>query len=342
MRDRRSKFIGAVYLVAGAWGAHAGVVLAAIAAAAGPAAAAPFAATSPGTACGQSLSPPIMTEWRSLDAESGRLGCPTEAERPAATSPQGSGGREANFAGGTIIWHASGPRAGQVYAVVACYRTYFQFGGSGGWLGLPISDAENTPDGQRQTFEGGALTYLRSPDGCEETRGPAVSDAVPPTVVASAKAPLDLFRAPAGDDYESIAGLNAVTRATAAQYARVRTEALVFVDAAAGLTPLKLFETPAGGHATVASAAGERAQGDGATFFGVQGFVSPRPAAGLIPLKQFHNAATGRDMLIATRDGETDAQAAGYVFARIEGFAAPAPVPPEATPQTSAPAQTGP
>ena len=333
MRDRRIEFIGAICLIAGGWNAHSAGTAPTIPPA-------PVSATAPpsGSACGQSLSPPIMAEWRGLGADTGRLGCPTEPERPAARSPQGSSGREANFAGGTIVSHASGPRAGQVYAVVACYRTYFQFGGSGGWLGLPISDAENTPDGQRQVFEGGTLTYYRTPDGCEETH--IAADAAPTSASATATTPLDLYRTPSGDDYESIAGLNAAARAAAAQYARVRTEALVFAEAAPGLAPLKLFETPAGAHATVASLAGERAQGDGATFFGVQGYVSPRPAAGLIPLKQFHNAATGHDMLIATGDGEVDAKAAGYAFTRIEGYAAPAPQ--GVSPQTSAPAQTVP
>jgi len=293
--------------------------------------------------CGQGLSPQIKTEWQALGAQSGRLGCPTGPERVSATSPQESGGREANFAGGTIIWHTSGPRAGQVYAVAACYRTYFQFGGPGGWLGLPTSDAENTPDGQRQSFEGGTLTYNRAPDGCEETHSPAPVAARAVAAVGAAT-PLDLFRAAGGDDYESIAAQNATTRALAAQYARVRTEALVYAEPGADLAPLKLFESATGAHVTVGTLQGERAQGDGATFFGVQGYVLTRPAPGTVPLKQFRNAATGHDMLVASADGEADAKAAGYVFERIEGYATPAPPEPAppVTPQTSAPDQSAP
>lgn len=334
MNTRRERMIRrAAVLASGAFAVATG------APAAAPASS-PEAATT--LACGRSLSAPIFGEWRGLGGEAGRLGCPLEAERPSAASPQGSRGQEANFAGGTVVWHTTGPRAGQVYAVVACYRTYFQFGGTGGWLGLPISDAENTPDGQRQTFEGGALTYYRSPDGCEETRSAAL--AAPADLAAAA--PLDLFRTAAGDDFESIASLNATARAVAAQYTRVRTEALVFADPAPGLVPLKMFESPAGAHVTVATVQGERAQGDGATFMGVQGYVRTQPSVGAVALKQYHNAATGHDMLVATPDGEADAKAAGYVFARIEGYAAavppPLPHPTPITPQTSAPGQTAP
>lgn len=295
-------------------------------------------------ACRQSLSAPIFSEWRGLGGETGRLGCPTEPERPSAASPQGSSGREANFTGGTIIWHASGPRAGQVYAVVACYRTYFQFGGPGGRLGLPISDAENTPDGQRQTFEGGVLTYDRSPDACEEQFGAQIAGATTPDNIEGATTPLDLFRAPGGDDFETIGGQNATTRAAAAHYTRVRTEAMVFAEPVPGLAALKLFESPSSAHITVATLQGERRQGDGATFFGVQGYVRTRPTEGAVALKQYHNAATGHDMLVATADGERDAKSAGYVFERIEGYANPAPAtaPGPVIPQTSAPAQTGP
>jgi len=293
------------------------------------------------TACARTLSAPIFSEWRALGGETGRLGCPSEAERRSAASPQGSEGREANFPGGTIIWHTAGPRAGQVYAVVACFNRYFQFGGPGGWLGLPIGDAENTPDGQRQAFDGGTLTYYRSPDGCDDEHNSQIAAAAP-TPSASATTPLDLFRAPAGDDFESIGAQNAAIRATAAQYARVRTEAMVFADPGPDLAPLKLFEDPAGGHVTVATLPGERARGGGSTFFGVQGFVWTRPTPGAVPLKQYRNAATGHEMLVATAEGEADAKAAGFEFERIEGYAAPPPLPGAASPQTSAPGQIAP
>ena len=46
------------------------------------------------------------------------------------------------------------PSTGKAFAVAACDRLYVQYGGVSGWLGLPISDAINTPDGQRQKIRG--------------------------------------------------------------------------------------------------------------------------------------------------------------------------------------------
>lgn len=316
---------GQVRMIRGARALGAWLALAPTGLLAAPAAPPPAAGVAGDAACGQALSAPILSEWRALGGETGRLGCPTDREADTSASPQGSGGRAATFAGGTVVWHTSGPRAGQAYSVVACYRRYFQFGGPGGWLGLPINDAENTPDGQRQMFEGGSLTYSRSLDSCDEEHGAQIANAALGLDAAAAKAPLDLFRAPAGDDFESIAAQNATARAVAAQYARVRTEALVFAEPGRDMAPLKLYEAASGAHVTVATLQGERAQGDGATFYGVQGYVWTHPVAGAVGLKQYRNIATGREMLIATAQGEADAQAAGYVFERIEGYAAPAP-----------------
>ena len=121
-------------------------------------------------ACGHALAPPILAAWERMGGQSGRMGCPTAADGVTAPSPRGSAAREATFAGGAILMHTSGPRAGEAYAVVACYRLYFQYGGAGGWLGLPVADAVNTPDGQRQAFEGGSLIAYRALAGCEATR----------------------------------------------------------------------------------------------------------------------------------------------------------------------------
>lgn len=316
---------GQVRMISGAGALSAWLVLAPTGLIAAPAESPPTAGLAGGAACGQTLSAPILGEWRALGGETGRLGCPTDHEADTSASPQGSGGRAATFTGGTVVWHTSGPRAGQAYSVVACYRRYFQFGGPGGWLGLPVNDAENTPDGQRQMFEGGSLTYNRSLDSCDEEHGAQIANAAPSLNAAAAKAPLDLFRAPAGDDFESVAAQNATARAVAAQYARVRTEALVFAEPGPDLTPLKLYQSASGAHVTVATLQGERAQGDGTTFYGVQGYVWTRPVAGAVSLKQYRNAATGHEMLIATAHGQADAQAAGYVFERIEGYAPPAP-----------------
>ena len=284
------------------------------------------AVTLGGASCGEALSAPILNEWQGMGGQGGRLGCPTGAETVTSTSPQGSAARQATFDKGTILWHTSGPRAGQAYAVIACYRLYFQFGGPSGWLGLPISDAFNTPDGQRQSFEGGVLTYQRAPDECEATHaGEGAAPAWAPGVVE--RTPLDLFREPVGGDYATAASQSAATRLAAAHYERVRTEAYVLAEPAPGAAPLKLFWSETlGAHQSVATAQGERdALAAGYTFDGLQGYVWAGPTPGAQPLKQFRNAATGRSLLVATPQGEADAASAGFTFVRIEGYAATQP-----------------
>ncbi|MBV8592676.1 MAG: hypothetical protein JOZ27_00075 [Caulobacteraceae bacterium] len=135
-----------------------------VAALGGAAAAAP--------ACGpHAMSPAASSEWLLFGGADGRLGCPLGDEHDAAPSPPGTLAREVDFAGGALFLHTSGQRAGQAFVVAACYRWYFQLGGAGGWLGLPLAEALNTPDGQVQRFEGGSLTQTRATDACEATRG---------------------------------------------------------------------------------------------------------------------------------------------------------------------------
>ena len=106
-----------------------------------------------------------------MDGRDGRLGCPLESEGDTASSTKGTAARIAHFEGGEIIRHMTGPLEGQAFAVYACDRLYVQFGGESGRLGLPTSDAINTPDGQRQTFEGGTLRFTRTLDTCEAETG---------------------------------------------------------------------------------------------------------------------------------------------------------------------------
>jgi uncharacterized protein with LGFP repeats len=118
--------------------------------------------------CGAALAAPVRAVWLGLDGAGGRLGCPVSAQAAAARSPAGVVGLETDFAGGAVIaWpdDASGVRA---YAVYGCiWRLWFQFGGPSGWLGLPTSQARNTPDGQRQSFEGGEARFTRATNTCE-------------------------------------------------------------------------------------------------------------------------------------------------------------------------------
>jgi hypothetical protein len=231
------------------------------------------------------------------------------------------------FEGGGIVWHVSGPRAGQTFAVNGCiWRLYFQYGGPGGWLGLPIADAANTPDGQKQAFEGGVVTYQRTPDACEATPVAETADAGAAEIPTPPKAALDLFFDPARSDYLVAASAPAAGRALAAHYQRLRTQAYVFTDQAPGTTPLKLYWNEAGGaHVAVATADGERnALAEGDTFEGIQGFVYTDPRPGTVPLKQFVNPA-GRARLAAGPEDEAQAAADGYAFIRVEGYAPTAP-----------------
>jgi len=262
----------------------------------------------------------------------GRLGCPTARESATADSPQGTKSREMTFSGGAILWHGSGPRAGQTFAVSGCiYRLFFQYGGPSGWLGLPTSDPVNTPDGQRQTFEGGVVVYQRTPDACEATRqAPAPSAGVAAATAGGGqppKAALDLFFDSSRGDYLVVASAVSASRAQAANYQRLRTQAYVFTDRAAGTTPLKLYWNEArGAHVAVATVDGERdALAAGDEFEGIQGFVYTDPKPGTAPLKQFSNAASRHYRLTATAEDEAQATAEGYSFVRIEGYAPTAP-----------------
>jgi uncharacterized protein with LGFP repeats len=135
---------------------------------ASPAVGEPAPAPSAQKACGFSLSEPALTEWNALGGRDGRLGCPTSDEAPSVPSPAGTGAAIAVFVNGAILTPSSGPNAGLAFAVTGCaWRLFFQFGASGGWLGLPVEESQNTPDGQTQRFEGGTVTYTRAYDACD-------------------------------------------------------------------------------------------------------------------------------------------------------------------------------
>ncbi|HZK99664.1 MAG TPA: hypothetical protein VFC47_07165 [Caulobacteraceae bacterium] len=132
-----------------------------------------LAAGSAAAACGEDLSAPVAAAWAALDGATGRLGCPTTKAAPAAPSPSGVRALETDFTGGVVIvWPEGTPRAGQAFAIPGClWRLWFQYGGPTGWLGLPTSDIRNTPDGQRQSFEGGEGWYSRASDTCHAEKG---------------------------------------------------------------------------------------------------------------------------------------------------------------------------
>ncbi len=282
-----------------------------------------------GLACGQTLGGPIFDKWTAMGGAPGPLGCPVAGEAATSTSPQGSKARDATFPAATILWHQSGPRAGQTFAVSGClYRLYFQYGGPSGWLGLPVSDAVNTPDGQRQMFEGGSMTFLRAPNECSaehSTEAVAAAPAAEPG--APETSPLDQFYDPSRGDYFAAASAAGAARAQSAHYRRLRNEGYVLTHPFPGDAPLKAYWNESlGAHDTVATAEGERdALAAGYVFDGAQGFLYSAPQPGTRPLKLFRNAALGRNLVTATAEGEADAAAQGYVFVRIEGYVLTAP-----------------
>ncbi len=278
-------------------------------------------------ACGHALSAPVAAKWRLTGGETGPLGCPTAEEAAIAPSPRGTTGREADFASGAILWHASGPRAGQTYAVTGCaYRLFFQYGGSSGWLGLPLEDAVNTPDGQHQAFEGGRVTFLRALDECSAERAAEIAPAAPAATetAAAETSPLDLFIDAALTDHITAAAAGTVSAALAAHYQRVGPQARVFTGPVPGSAPLKLYRDEASGdHVTVATAEGEReALAAGYHFEASQGFVWTDPHPGALALMQFR-ASADHLVLLAGPDITTKAEGAGLAFVRVEGYAPP-------------------
>jgi hypothetical protein len=282
-----------------------------------------------GTACGHRLSAPVLAKWNALGGENGLLGCAKSDEMAGANSPVGTKAREADFASGMVLWHVDGPRAGQTYAVTGCiWRLYFQYGGPSGWLGLPIGDVVNFPDGQHQAFEGGRVTYERAANACEAERNAEVAETKPPPEPAAgpaATSPLDAWFDAARGDHLSAASAGVAKTAAAANYARVGGQAAVFAEAAPGAAPLKLFWNEAkGDHISTATAEGERnAFAAGYQFEASQGFVWTDPHPGALTLAQYRDPVSGHHWLAAGPDEAAKAKAEGFVFERIEGYAPP-------------------
>jgi hypothetical protein len=280
------------------------------------------------TACGQVLSPAVSSAWRGVGGEAGRLGCPTEKESASTPSRLGSASRVAVFGPyGEIVLHVSGPRAGQAFVVGGCfYRLYVEFGGTDGWLGLPVGDAENTPDGSRQSFEGGSMRYARALDECQATPSAAPA-AEAKAADQAAETALDLFEDPASGERLSLAAAGSVERAIAGGYRRLRAQARVLTEARPGAVPLKLYRNEDKAlYETLASVQSERDALDaGFTFQAGQGYVWADPRPGAVSLKLYRDQASGRARLTAGETDEREAAEKGYAFVRVEGYADPAP-----------------
>jgi hypothetical protein len=127
------------------------------------------------SACGFSLGSGIYAKWVATGGESGFLGCPTGNEAEAARSPQGTGGRYAEFRGGdggVIVWHGSGRLQSRSFEVHGCiYKVYRSLGSSASWLGFPTSDEYDASGGRRSDFEGGAIVWDARTRECRAVRG---------------------------------------------------------------------------------------------------------------------------------------------------------------------------
>jgi hypothetical protein len=114
-------------------------------------------------ACGHALGSGIYDKWQQLGGEGGILGCAASDEAEAGASPHGTTGRYAFFSagdGGLIVWHRTGPRAGQSFEVHGCiFKLYQSLGGTGSWLGFPISDEYDVEGGRRSDFENGYVVW---------------------------------------------------------------------------------------------------------------------------------------------------------------------------------------
>lgn len=61
----------------------------------------------------------------------------------------------------------------------------------------------------------------------------------------------------------------------------------------------------------------------GYSFVRVEAYIYPVPVSGTVPLYLFWNAARGDNFTTATQAGVNEAWAAGYGFARVEGYVFP-------------------
>ena len=119
-------------------------------------------------ACGYTLGSGILNKWRAAGGERGFLGCPTSNESEAGRSPNGTNGRYVLFKEGVIIWHRGGARGGGSFEVHGCIGNLYQgMGGTGSWLGFPVSDEYSVAGGRRSDFEGGYILWNAQTSRCQ-------------------------------------------------------------------------------------------------------------------------------------------------------------------------------
>ena len=127
-------------------------------------------------ACDFTVGQVIFDKWIQMGAEGGVLGCAIGDEQETGRSPSGAEARQALFEGGVIVLHAGGRLAGWAFEVHGCIAArYLGMGGTGSWLGLPVSDEYGMPGGSRSDFEGGYIAWDALTGGCIAMRDGSAS-----------------------------------------------------------------------------------------------------------------------------------------------------------------------
>jgi GH25 family lysozyme M1 (1,4-beta-N-acetylmuramidase) len=134
-----------------------------------------FWSTETGT---RALYGPIAQKYVAWGGSNGSLGRPLE-DISWTTAPDGL---SAVFEGGRIYWH---PALGAFIVHGEILKKYLADGGSGSWLGLPVSDEYDVPGGRESAFQHGKLTWNSTTNQVTESHDTA--PAVGP--VAAAVAP---------------------------------------------------------------------------------------------------------------------------------------------------------
>ncbi|MBO3743261.1 LGFP repeat-containing protein [Actinoplanes flavus] len=114
--------------------------------------------------CGVLVYGAIEDKYLSLNAQNGKLGCPTTTEADAA-----GGGRQQWFRGGSVFWHS---RTGAHVVWGAILQKWGQYGREGGY-GYPVTDEMTTPDGvgRYNHFERGGSIYWTPATGAHPVYG---------------------------------------------------------------------------------------------------------------------------------------------------------------------------
>lgn len=102
----------------------------------------------------------IWEKYQKLGGSGSFMGLPIQDQIVGAPSPTGVNCGATVCEGGALISHLDGPLQGQAFEMrVAIWNEYYKLRGSGGILGLPISDEYDWQEGRRSDFERGYIYW---------------------------------------------------------------------------------------------------------------------------------------------------------------------------------------